>query len=98
MEHSPPTVYKTYKTSIGGLVGLEIGTDIEQEIFFTIQHIFKAIFSFLDVSKQVQGQTVVITGGSRGIGAAITKQCLQLDMNVIIGRDNVFKKQSLFSY
>lgn len=41
---------------------------------------------FTEIPKHIRGGTVVITGGARGIGAEVVKQCLQLEMNVIIGK------------
>jgi short-subunit dehydrogenase len=36
-------------------------------------------------SEKRTGETAIVTGGSRGIGAAVVKSLLQSDMHVIIG-------------
>ncbi|ODM92422.1 Dehydrogenase/reductase SDR family member on chromosome X [Orchesella cincta] len=38
-----------------------------------------------ETHQRVRAETAVITGGARGIGAEVVRQCLQLNMHVIIG-------------
>lgn len=44
----------------------------------------------LKVQPRGNTETVVITGGTRGIGAEVVKKLLQCNMHVIIGKDCVF--------
>jgi 3-oxoacyl-ACP reductase-like protein len=52
----------------------------------------KMIFFLSKGNEKRTGETAVITGGSRGIGAAVVRKLLQCDMHVIIGTFKKFMK------
>lgn len=52
---------------------------------------------FYVVMPKRAGDTAVITGGSRGIGAEVVKQLMILDMHVIIGNNTTFYRKSIIS-